>query len=218
MVKKARKKRRIRPQSVYGFVLPVAFLVVALYLMFSVSSKDVMAGDIKTYSDGLPVPGSQSKLSINAKAAAVSLETSRLPPGHVVTMWWLIFNHPENCTHPLFGYRCSMMDLSLFGGAPEVESSMVYAETDVMGKSNVQRFNGRLNVGDTSDALFGPGLTNIRGADIHALLRVHGPVVQGVVDGKSKEYGAGCNNAPPGTGGIPGDFHCEDFEFAAFQQ
>ncbi|MDQ3972803.1 MAG: hypothetical protein M3276_00350 [Actinomycetota bacterium] len=36
--------------------------------------------------------------------------------------------------------------------------------------------------GDHSDALLGPGLTNPMPAEIHAVVRTHGPVIPGMVD------------------------------------
>ena len=102
------------------------------------------------------------------------LQTADLPAGDTVTVWWIIFNDPQNCTHPESGLRCGPGDLPAFGGDDSALTSVVYAAGHVIGGAGRATFAGELAYGDTSGALWGPGLVNPTSADIHLLVRDHG--------------------------------------------
>lgn len=125
---------------------------------------------VQMFSDGSAVPGAWSTLVTTAGGASVSLHTSGLPAGHVVTVWWIIFNHPDNCSHGASGLRCGEGDLFV----PSVDASVAHAAGHVIGGSGIANFGAWLGVGDTGGALFGPGLTNPLGADIHLVVHDHG--------------------------------------------
>lgn len=219
-MKKRRKNTTVKrsKKSKLTVVLTVGAVVLAIiFLVIQASSREVSISDVKTFSDGLGVPGSESKLTYSDRGVSIAIKTSILPPGHVITSWWAIFNNPDKCTHGQFGLRCGIGDLEMYGGDPEIQSSLVYAGTDLSTSDRNKRFSARLNANDLSDALFGPGLTNIQTSDIQFVIRVHGPVVPNIVDRKSRGYWDGCSNAPAGSG-TPGTFACENFQFAAFQK
>ena len=62
----------------------------------------------------------------------------------------------------------------------------------------------------------GPGLTNPLGADVHLVLRDHGPVQSGNFVDQLSTYGGGCTEAPDGTGTL-GDFVCTQPQFAVHE-
>jgi hypothetical protein len=121
-------------------------------------------------SDGSIVPGSSSLLVRTDYSVSMNLQTSQLPPRHTVTVLWAIFNHPEFCSRGHFGLRCGPADLS----KPQVQASQVFATGHVIGSNGIANFGTHLAVGDTSNALFGPGLINPMGADIHIIVFDHG--------------------------------------------
>ncbi len=118
-----------------------------------------------------PIPGAWSTLVTTHRGATMTIHTSGLPAHDAITIWWVIFNHPKACTAGQGGLRCGLGDL----GNPAVAPSIVYAAGHVVGASGVANWGAWLAAGNTSRALFGPGLTNPMGADIHLIVHDHGP-------------------------------------------
>ncbi|MGE3719946.1 MAG: hypothetical protein AB7G07_16260 [Bauldia sp.] len=149
----------------------------------------------------------------------MTLVTSGLTPGHVVTVWWVVFNSPEDCTHGEAGLRCGEGDLLVAEGAPEVEGTVLYAAGAIIGPDGSGHFSAYLPTGDTSHVTFGlgPGLTRPWGADIHAVVRDHGPAQAGLLGQQIGTFGGGCLDAPEGAG-TAGNFECVDLQFAAHEQ
>lgn len=130
--------------------------------------------NVYRFADGSQVAGAWSSLTTTDAGAEMTLHTSDLPAGHTVTVWWVVFNQPQNCSHPEAGLRCGPGDLPIFGGDDSAVTSIVYAAGHEVGASGRATFAGHLGTGDTTGALFGPGLTNPTGADIHLVVRDHG--------------------------------------------
>lgn len=154
----------------------VVFAAVIISLI-AVSSLQVYAdsavrdtSSVHWQSDGSVVPGSSSLLVRTGSSVSMTLQTSQLPPGHAATVLWAIFNHPEFCSGGHFGLRCSPGDLS----NPQVQASQVFAGGHTTGSDGIGNFGAHLAMDDTSKALFGPGLTNPTGADIHIIVFDHG--------------------------------------------
>ncbi|MGH3735022.1 MAG: hypothetical protein ACRDT6_05300 [Micromonosporaceae bacterium] len=82
------------------------------------------ASDVWRFAGGTAVPGGTSTLTRTDSGLSVSLRTSELPPGDAVTVWWVVFNHPEHCDgvdgSP---FRCAEPDLF----NPDVAGSVQYA-------------------------------------------------------------------------------------------
>ncbi len=163
------------------------------------------------------MPNAFSTLVINAKGASVSLSTSGLPAGDVVTIWWVVFNHPEFCAgvSPGHPFRCGLSDLLPSGGDPRIESSAFYATGHVIDETGIAEFGAYTKVGAPSgQVLFGDGLTNPSGADIHFVVHDHGPAIPGMVDFMIHSFGGGCSNLPPMTG----PNFCQDLQFSVHEQ
>lgn len=60
--------------------------------------------------------------------------------------------------------------------------------------------------------MFGRGLTNPTQAEIHAVVRTHGPVIPGMVDEQIHTFNGGCDPGQPNEG------QCQDLQFTAFRQ
>jgi hypothetical protein len=126
------------------------------------------------YWNPLPVLGAGSVLTRQAPGVSIWFSTNSLPRGHAVTLWWFVFNHPENCTHGTVLGHCGPHDLAILGGDPSVESSVVYGTGRVADGWGLATFASSLSTGDASLAAFGPGVTNPRGAELHVGLRDDG--------------------------------------------
>ena len=145
-----------------------------------------------------PRPTDVSTLVRNDDGIAVEIRTSNLDPG-TYTVWWVIFNHPEYCA----AAPCMGSDLPGNGGDPLIEASVLFADGGFVGPNGKGRFASGLAVGQTKDALFGPGLVAPHGAEVHLLVRTHGAPLLDALHAQITTPGGGC---PPNT--------CVDQQFA----
>jgi len=118
-----------------------------------------------------------AELQRAASGVAVRIDTTMLTPGNAYSVWWIIFNNPGACDPS----GCSDADF----GITAVEASVLNATgrvADANGNGDVS-FNAFLPVGfiHTAPASgnlrqpFGPGLQNVQGAEIHLVIKSHGP-------------------------------------------
>jgi hypothetical protein len=114
--------------------------------------------------------------------------------GHAVTLWIVVFNHPEFCaTSP-----CT--DADLFN--PAVQGDFLLGAGHVIGGSGTGNFGGHLQVGDTSqsglaEAGWGPAVGLLEGltfsAEIQMAIHSHGPAVPGeVLKAQLSSFLGGC--------------------------
>ena len=115
--------------------------------------------------------------------------TEGLTPGNAVTLWFVIFNHPELCS----GGMCGPDDM---GVNKPAQGDFLFGGGHVVGDEGVETFGGHLKAGDTSrsglaerlvqrgvcqegEACPTPGLTNSQGALVILALHDHGPALTG---------------------------------------
>ena len=137
-----------------------------------------------------------------AGVVTASITSRALEPDTAYSIWWAIFNRPQFCKTP---FACGVTDLEVFGGDPRVRASVFWAggfASDQFGFANSEL---RLRTGKTRRELFAKslpwGLANIRNAEIHVVLRSHGPT--GVAGTVAEQVGTatvacpevGCFNA-----------------------
>ena len=146
---------------------------------------------------GSIIPGSSSLLIRNDGGVTATLHTSGLTAGNAYTMSFVVFNNPSACLGPAPpdappGARCGSGDLGRVG----VNSSVMYAAGHVVGDGDADNLAGRRSVGDTGGVIAGPGLLNPRGAEIHLVVRNHGPAIPGLIDEQISSFNGGC---PPNS-------------------
>lgn len=164
------------------------------------------------------VPGSSSMLVRTDKGITMTIHTSGLQPGAAYTVWWGIFNNPEECAVP---HQCvPMPDL----GNPDVLGTVLNATGHVIGKNGVGNFAAHLAEGDKS-GLSLPiefpgdefGLIDARKAMILLAVRTHGQPIPGQVKEQISMFnGGGCHDFesdPPEPD--PTDA-CADVQFTVF--
>lgn len=134
------------------------------------------------------IPGATSTLVTNDAGATMTLHTTRLSPGHVVSVWWVVFNQPQACAGGQGGLRCGHSDLS----NAAVQASVLYASGHVIGGDGTGEWGAHLRVGDTTGALFGSGLLAPTTADIHLVVHDHGPVDPALMPAEIHSFGI-CN-------------------------
>ena len=152
------------------------FLLVASIVAYSASNSHSKLNRFES-AQGVPdsgtVNGSSAKLTRGDGVVWIRINTTGLPPG-AYTNWWVIFNYPQFCTG-----GCGADDFSFNGGNPDVMASVFFAAGGIVGQDGVGQFRAHLEEGPApplpSQTFFGPGLLNAQGAEIHYILRDHGP-------------------------------------------
>ena len=151
------------------------------------------------------IPGAWSTLTRREDEVSMRLSTTDLVPRTATTVWWVIFNHPDKCTHGGGGFHCG--DGDVFMPNSPTEPSVMYAAGRVASRGGTDHFSASLEVGDTSGCISpaesapelfpcNHGLVNVRGADIHLVVRTHGAVIPDVIDQQLGSFNGGC---PPNT-------------------
>jgi len=144
------------------------------------------------------VDGAEARLVRNPNGLTTNVHTFVSPAG-AYTLWWVVFNHPQNCTT----YLCTFDEPDFAIGATGHPTS------DSAGTAN---FSGRLSVGGPYNnyVLYegpDPGLTNPSGALITLVIRYHGPNLEPGGSNEFRGYFAGCAD-----GGAP----CQDQQLVVF--
>jgi len=124
-----------------------------------------------------------------------TVTSNALTPGDAYSMWWVVFNFPKYCATP---YMCASSDLEINGGDPRIRASVFLAGgflADALGGGNTSL---SLTRGRTTRELFAQskdyGLQNLRGAEIHLVLRTHGTA--GVAGPVAKQIGTAGEACP----------------------
>lgn len=124
------------------------------------------------------------------------------PRGLTITLWVVIFNNPGECATP---NACG--DDADFGNA-DVMPDVVYGGGNVVGASGRAAIGFHRKAGDNtgsiSDLFFLPtdngegfGLRNPRGAEVHYVIRFHGPKDSAAMPEQIQSYGGGCVDWAP---------------------
>jgi quercetin dioxygenase-like cupin family protein len=201
-------------------------------IAFSVSAPQMALAhdyDTKTsmhnFADASVVAGASAVLKRMNYGVSTSVETAGLEPGEALTMWWVVFNRPENCSdgecgeNDIFNMNADGEFVLNDDGSPPFnwdgigasKISVNYADGHVIDDSGAASFRGQLPIRDTSRAILGgPGLTDPMGAEIHLVLRSHGQSMSGKVDEMITTINGGCSDDWPNA-------PCEDVQFAVFK-
>lgn len=173
-----------------------------------------------------------STLHRNSNGITVNFKAEGLHPG-AYTIWWVIWNNSGNCENgpdpadpeAPWGGLCGEADFGTSG----VDVDVMYAGGHVVGNNGKGNFSAHLNAGDeTPESLIELfGLPDVEGgglqvgktlsAEVHVVIRTHGPVVPGMVNEQISSYGGGCTTEYPAFSAYPDmEGHCADFAFAVF--
>jgi hypothetical protein len=166
-----------------------------------------------------PEPVGSSRMVRTDRGVSATLETSGLTPGHVVTLWAVVFNDPSGCKAGIPGFSsCGRGDARAGRGG----ASPNHAAGAIVDEEGTASFGAHLRKGDTSRALAGPGLTAPRGAEVVLVLKTHGPKIAHMVSEQLHTFAGGCKDqrdAPPGTPpellGEPGPNECAEIQLSA---
>lgn len=98
--------------------LIAAFTIAIVIALGVLASAATTRANVYRFMNGSQVGGAWSVVATSEQGTRMTLHTSDRPAGHAVTVWWVVFNEPQNCTHPepALGLKCSAGDLPPFGG------------------------------------------------------------------------------------------------------
>lgn len=145
--------------------------------------------------DPMDIEGSSGTLWRTTTGISAVISTSELPAG-AYSVWWVIFNNPEHCATP---NACGADDLGDRTG-DGVQASLVWATGAEVLDDGIGTFRAHLPAGASREALWGPGLQNLEGAEIHAVIRYHGPVIPEIFVDQITTVGGGCDEFNQPTG------------------
>lgn len=223
----------------HGKALLVALLAVGLALGLALAATaggsppepeetQVLTFPAEEDEDPETVEGATARLVRGDDTLSTRTDTRELDAGHVMTLWWVIFNNPEACTDGDDPAACGEGDL--FNDANEaVKPSCVYADGSIVGGNGHARFSDRLAKGETRnscidffvekvDDLEGEdhGLIDPAGAEVHLVVRSHGPRMPGKVDEQRSTFAGGCEHMlDQGAQDLEAG-ECSDLQFAVF--
>jgi hypothetical protein len=173
------------------------------------SSKMKSTETVVAFSDGRDV--GTSRLTRDDRSLRIRLDTSELTPGNVVTLWWVVFNNPGECDG-----GCGEPDLF----DSDVAAACLYGGGTIVNDEGEATFVNRLPVGEERNScldFFGGtdhALQNPRSAEVHPVVRSHGPRIPGKVDEQRSSYSGGCTDfEEAGTEDLEKG-ECSDLQFA----
>lgn len=179
---------------------------------------------------GEEVHNSSATLWRDEAGVSFRIQTTGLTEGHGFTVWFFSYDNPVACLtgdgEP--GTRCTGADLL----NPAALGSIMWGRAGGFVESNaLTTFTGRrpANSGpcitepalvdqeNCAGVLLGHGLHNPMGAEIHFVLRDHGPAQEGLEEEQTSTINGGCDPATheglpvfaPGWG-TPGNYACYD--------
>jgi hypothetical protein len=162
--------------------------------------------------------GGYSKVVRNDNGIGATFHAEGLTPGTATTMWWVFFNNPSACQHPMVtssGTRisnCGLADVLNASIASAAGASVQFAAGHVTGGDGQASFGSYFSVGATpqcaSAALPCAGLADSRRAEVHLVLRTHGDAVPGFIDEQISSFNGGCLAGEPNVG------QCRNIQFS----
>lgn len=136
---------------------------------------------------------------------SMNIDTTDLPVG-ANSVWWVIFNDPSKCSDG----ECGENDVLPPPGNVAAGVSVLWAGSGaIVGPDRMAHFSSSLGLGEDSapgELLWGPALTNPMGAEVHLIVRYHGPAAWEdpvALTGQLSTFGGSCD-----------DFACYDAQAA----
>ncbi len=112
--------------------------------------------------------GGMTELTHDRNAITMDADITGLEPGHAYTLWLIIFNNPAACVD-----GCGEDDLFRNGVLASGIFSGIGGFAD--GDGNLSGYKMTAEGYDNGTTLFGPGLKSAKQAEVHVIVRSHGP-------------------------------------------
>ncbi len=163
------------------------------------------------------VDGANARLVRSSEGIFVDVVTSGLIPENVYTAWIVAINAPERCENA----PCTSDDVMKLTDI--VQSDLGFGDGKVAGPNGRARFTAFQPIGEMNRSWFGRGLQDLD-AEVHVVLRDHGPLQPGIEADMLSTFRAGCSDASvPKTlpmtvrsDGPSGSYACANVQAAIF--
>lgn len=154
------------------------------------------------------VEGASASLTRTSGGISAAVRAHGLPAGHAVTMWLVSFNHPEYCTDDV----CDEDDVLPPPGNSDAGVGLHFLDGQVVNAQGDALFIGTLANHNNDYAVFGPGIEDAFHAELHIVLRSHGPASDhhDILTAQLNSMNGGCDPEPPHA-------PCQDLQFAVFK-
>ncbi len=213
---RGRQPRRASPRTLLAVALGLSLPCVADAAQAETQRTDVMTH--RSQGDVTLANPSGARLARSPEGVFVTLVAKDLKPGHAYTMWVVAINAPENCSDA----PCPSTDV--MQNTDVVQADLGFGDGAVAGKDGRVRFAAFQPMGAMPHSWFGRGLTDTA-AEIHLVVRDHGPLVPGREAAMLGTFREGCNaesvaDTLPATArgdGVPGSYKCANVQAAIFQ-
>lgn len=223
-------------------------LLVAVFVVSAAYYAPALAGgpaeestnDVYWWWDNQNAVGS-SKLVRTEKGIRADFTTSELTAGQAYTLWFVVFNNPEECVITAEKPTCTDADIP----NPKVEADFLYANGHVIAADGNATFGGSLKKVDEGEYAYGtgfgelqclldaecddpttiatPGLKNPMTAEIHLVAHSHGPAQTGqTLKAQLNSFLGGCEDLKGFPLNGPGDLWnkegvCQSTQFSVHQ-
>lgn len=127
---------------------------------------------------GPTIEGSSAKMQRSEDSVWIKINTTQLPAG-AYTVWAAIFNNPSACQFGTDGFLCGTEDLPPPGQSNPggTDGSVIWVTGGVVDETGVGQFRAHIEEGmPQGQVLRGTGLNDAEGAEIHFVVRYHGPI------------------------------------------
>ena len=128
--------------------------------------------------------GGKSHLTRTDGMILATLEAANLKPGDAYTLWWVVFNMPENCSHPggeddIFNPDGSLNEQGIVNAGIAIGN----ASGNIVKSDGTLEFGGRLPKGTNNpghQVLFGAGFDEVmlvrspHYTEVHLIVQTHG--------------------------------------------
>lgn len=186
------------------------------------SNANVYVKDVETHpsqGDVRPIKGSKATLVTTQDGFFVDLDTQELIPGNAYTLWLVVINEPGTCeTSP-----CKPPDV--LERTAETKADVGYGD-GIIAASEQGRFSSYQPMGELRSGWFGNGLQKPQAAEIHLVVRDHGPLLPDMAATMVNTHRGGCTDEsvpaalpdPAKTDGEPGPNACRNVQDVIFVQ
>ena len=136
----------------------------------------------------------ESALIRSPNGISAQVKTTGLAPGHVYTLWFVVFNNPHECVD-----GCNGPDLV---GNAAVNGTLAFGAGVIAGPDGTATLSGHVKEGDTSGYPLdfpiqlpgaADGLVDSDTAEIHLVVRSHGEKIPGLVAEQMLTFSGGCD-------------------------
>lgn len=165
-----------------------------------------------------PVEGTSVVLEKGPFGAAMAIKSSGLPPGDVVTVWWVAIQNPEVCA----GEVCTPVETMVDGA--NSDSVVTLAASGVVAKDGTISLASFLPAGDVDGNFFDTVFHSPETAEYHLPIHNHGPLDPEIAEDMLTSFRAGCSDEslpeyyPQSalSDGAQGNFDCKTVQVAEF--